>query len=69
MIDLNERCPICNSGLFNFYVNSYGALVKRCAGCGHFITTDSAATDKTTITDNNYVTNTNNYSADYIKSR
>lgn len=69
MIDLNERFPICNSGSFNFYVNSYGALVKRCAGCGHFITTDSAATDKTTITDNNYVTNTNNYSADYIKSR
>lgn len=56
--DLNERCPICGSGSFHYYINGYGAVVKRCAGCGHFITTKSVTTNKTTITDNNYVTYT-----------
>lgn len=59
MIDLNERCPICGSGSFHYYINGYGALVKRCAGCGHFVTTETVATNKTTITDDNkYSTNT-----------
>lgn len=69
---LKDRCPICNSGSFNYYVNGYGTLTKRCAGCGHFITTKSAATDKTAITEYTQLTNTNvlphNYSEDYIKA-
>lgn len=58
MIDLNERCPICGSGSFHYYINGYGALVKRCAGCGHFVTTKSVTTNKTTITDYTQLTNT-----------
>ena len=61
MIDLNERCPICNSSSFNYYFNSYGVLVKKCDGCGHFITTDNFISDKTIIKDkSNYAINTNN---------
>ena len=57
--DLNDRCPICYSGSFDYYINGYGALVKRCTGCGHFMTTKSVTTDKTTFTEYTQLTNTN----------
>lgn len=71
MIDLNERCPICG-GIIGYHINSYGRIVEQCSGCKHIIPDDPViTTNKTTITNNNYVANTNvlphNYSKDYIK--
>ena len=69
-MDFNERCPICG-GTLGYYINSYGRVVQQCTSCKHIIADDVIVTNKTTITDNNYVTNTNvlphNYSKDYIK--
>ena len=71
MIDLNERCPICG-GIIGYHINSYGRIVEQCSKCKHIIPDDPViTTNKTTITNNNYVANTNvlphNYSKDYIK--
>lgn len=57
---LNERCPICGC-VINYHINSYGKVVRSCSNCKYVIPDDPViTTNKTTITDNNYVTYTNN---------
>lgn len=66
-----DVCPICG-GIIGYHINSYGRIVEQCSRCKHIIPDDPViTTNKTTITNNNYVANTNalppNYSKDYIK--